>query len=135
MITVKLLPDSGDLLTGNFNVEVTINESVQRLSLDEAQELRNKVNDAVLKALIFQALSASEENKKKYCSIIINGQTVEFYDKTMSYHRVIGLAGKNDGNYIVTFFPINESSGILHPYQVINVTDGMIFNVAETGNG
>ncbi len=62
MIEVRLLSSSEDMLEDpDFNICLNIAGSLHSLTFDHARELRNKLSDAMTKALIFQAITAKTE--------------------------------------------------------------------------
>lgn len=72
-------------------------------------------------------------NNCRIFRIVVNGKKLEFYDKTMSYYHIVYIAGKDKGIYTVTYSAPGKD-GTMLPGQVVDVVDGMIFNVTQMGN-
>jgi len=70
--------------------------------------------------------------------IIINGAVVEVEGNEISYELVqrIAFNGKAIGNHSVTFHNAAppETDGILLPGATVQIVEGTLFNVSETGD-
>lgn len=81
-----------------------------------------------------EPIEAFEERSPGY-NIMVNGVKMGFSFTTMHYERICNIAGMPDVEgaiYSVTYHAKEGPQGILPPGQWVRVTEGMVFNVADT---
>jgi hypothetical protein len=82
--------------------------------------------------------SRYERECQPACSklIVVNGVEKRTLLKVLSYEDVVWLAGLPSGyNYSMTYkVPRTGPGGILSPGKSVAIQEGMVFNIADTGN-
>jgi hypothetical protein len=66
-------------------------------------------------------------------TIIVNGVEKEVEVSTLGYSAVVFLANKEVGQWPTVTYSTKDAKGALSSGICICITDGMIFNVANTG--
>lgn len=67
--------------------------------------------------------------------ISVNGESVSWTEKTISYSRVLELTGKQDHQTVIVSYPLlDKKSRTLTDGEAIDVFDGMVIDCTRTDN-